>query len=116
MKEHQYFVYILTNKNKTVLYTGVTNNLERRIIEHYFGKSSYTRKYNCYYLIYYEHYRYVSAAIDREKEIKGWKRDKKEALIYAENPNWEFWNNRVLGIWPPTTGMLTVYDDESYLS
>src|SRR5665647_587424 len=97
---HSYFVYILTNKNKTVLYTGVTNDLYRRISEHYenskpFRHSSFAGKYNAYYLLYYERFDQVAYAIAREKEIKGWRRSKKEALINTLNPEWHFLNQEV---------------------
>jgi len=91
---HNYFVYITTNLNKTTLYVGVTNNLRRRIWEHKEGvksnNGSFTAKYNCTHLIYYEHFEYVQDAIDREKQIKGWKRFKKENLIHSFNPEWRF--------------------------
>ncbi len=99
-----YSVYILTNKIKTVLYTGVTNNLEQRITEHYIDrieKKTFTGKYNCYFLVYYEEFNYVNDAIAREKEIKGWGRTKKSALISGFNANWEFRNEELLGEWPP---------------
>ncbi|MES2447409.1 MAG: GIY-YIG nuclease family protein [Bacteroidota bacterium] len=96
---HNYFVYILTNKNKTVLYTGVTNDLETRLIQHREnteGKFSFTKKYNCFYLIFFERYQYIQHAIEREKEIKGWKRIKKVKLIEEENPNWRFLNDEII--------------------
>lgn len=94
---HNYFVYILTNKNKTVLYTGVTNDLEFRLQQHKNGDSkfSFTKRYNCYYLIYFKRYELINQAIEREKEIKGWKRDRKEELINSENPTWEFLNDKI---------------------
>ena len=97
---HSYFVYILTNKNKTVLYTGVTNDLYRRISEHYenskpFRHSSFAGKYNAYYLLYYERFDQVAYAIVREKEIKRWRRSKKEALINTLNSEWHFLNEEV---------------------
>ena len=101
----QYYVYTLTNYQKTVLYTGVTNNLEQRIIEHYLGKGNvktFTGKYNCFYLVYYEYTQYVNNAILREKEIKGWSRKKKEELIGSFNPSWKFLNHEIVGEWPPT--------------
>ena len=92
MKKH--FVYILTNKNKTVLYTGVTNNLTRRLIEHNDnieqGKKSFAAKYRCNHLLYYEEYDWMQEAIAREKEIKGWVRVKKISLIKSINPNLGF--------------------------
>jgi len=89
-----YFVYVLTNKTKTVLYTGVTNDLARRINEHMQdalgNKLSFSGKYNCIYLLHYEEYRNVHEAISREKEIKGWKRIKKIELIKSANPEMRF--------------------------
>ena len=101
---HHYFVYITTNTNKDVLYTGVTNNLYMRIIEHYLKrgtKDCFTGKYYCYWLVYYEEFRYINDAIAREKEIKGWSRKKKEALINSINPNWTFMNKEICNQWPP---------------
>jgi putative endonuclease len=77
-------VYILTNQHKTVLYTGVTNNLEERILQHYQNRNtsnSFTGKYSAYYLLFYESYQDINNAIAREKEIKGWIRKKKWELI-----------------------------------
>ena len=104
MKIHQYYIYIVTNSTKTVLYIGVTNNLERRLTEHYFnsGKQrTFTGKYNCYNLIYSENFQWVEDAIDRETEIKGWSRKKKEYLIAHVNPEWKFLNNEIMK-WPPS--------------
>jgi len=85
------YVYIMTNKNKTALYIGVTNNLCRRVYEHkqHLIKGSFTGKYNLEYCIYYEEYTYFNLAILREKELKKWGRQKKESLINARNPKWE---------------------------
>lgn len=105
VNEKSYYVYILTNKIKTVLYTGMTNALEQRLIEHFIDRierKTFTGKYNCHFLIYYERYRYVNDAITREKEIKGWLRIKKEALIQTFNPEWKFLNEELLGEWPPS--------------
>jgi putative endonuclease len=98
-----YYVYILTNYKKTVLYTGVTNSLERRIMEHYEGKNpnSFTSSYAVYYLLYYEIFDSIILAIAREKEIKGWRRSKKEDLIKSFNKEWKFLNKELFGIWPP---------------
>ena len=92
---HSYYIYILTNKAKTVIYTGVTNNLTRRLQEHknHINPNSFTSKYNVYYLLYYEKFTWIQLAIAREKEIKGWKRDKKIELIKAINPDLEFLNH-----------------------
>jgi putative endonuclease len=96
MRDHNYFVYIVTNKNKTVLYVGVTNDLQRRIHEHENGLvPGFSQKYNCHFLIYYEHFQDINDAIDREKKIKKWRREKKEALITELNRNWRFLNEGV---------------------
>ena len=96
--DHNYYVYILTNKNKTVLYVGVTNNLKERLYFHAnplpFSKA-FTAKYNVKYLIYYEHYSDIETAIDREKQIKKYRREKKEVLINAFNPQWKFLNDEI---------------------
>lgn len=99
-----YSVYIVTNFTKTVLYTGVTNDLQQRIIEHYLGRGdpkTFTGRYNAFYLLYYDDYRYVNDAIAREKEIKGWLRGKKIALIKTFNPEMKFLNNELYDKWPP---------------
>jgi putative endonuclease len=88
MQKH-YYVYILTNHSGT-LYTGMTNNLVRRLDEHRRGVGSkFTAKYNIKRLVHFEVYRDVRNAITREKEIKGWRREKKVALIEADNPGWK---------------------------
>lgn len=104
VNEKLYYVYILTNKIKTVLYTGVTNNLQQRIIEHYLDrleKKTFAGKYNCHFLVFYEAFQYVNEAIAKEKEIKGWLRIKKINLIANFNPRWKFLNEELLGEWPP---------------
>lgn len=85
------YVYIMTNKNKTTLYIGVTNNLCRRIYEHknHLIKNTFTAKYNLEYCIYFEEFQYFDIAIQREKELKKWNRQKKEALINKKNPEWK---------------------------
>jgi putative endonuclease len=88
MNMRQYFVYIMTNRSCT-LYTGMTNNLERRVEEHRSKLvPGFTSKYNITRLVYWEEYRDVREAIAREKEIKGWLRSKKISLINSMNPNW----------------------------
>ena len=85
---NQYYVYIMTNKSKT-LYTGVTNNLERRVYEHKHRLvPGFTSKYNIDKLVHFEATSDVNAAIAREKQIKGWLRSKKIALIESSNPEW----------------------------
>ena len=104
MRIHPYFVYILTNQTKTVLYTGVTNDLQQRLSEHYFnsGKTdSFTSRYHVYYLLFYEPHQYINNAIAREKEIKAWRREKKMKLINELNPSLEFLNKEICGCWPP---------------
>jgi len=89
MPEH-YYVYIMTNKYNTVLYTGVTNDLIRRVYEHKNKLvEGFTAKYNLTKLVYYEISKDVKEAINREKQIKGWKREKKEKLIKGFNPDWK---------------------------
>ena len=92
---YNFYVYILTNKSKTVLYTGVTNNLRRRLYEHTvkLNPKSFTAKYNTHFLVYFEHFGWIQKAIAREKEIKNLNREKKEALIASQNPNWSFLNH-----------------------
>lgn len=89
MDKH-YYVYILTNKNNNVLYTGVTNNLVRRIYEHKnHVVKDFTEKYNVTKLVYYEETQNVESAIVREKQIKAGSRKKKIVLINNFNPIWE---------------------------
>jgi putative endonuclease len=84
-----YFVYIITNKNKSVLYTGVTNDLERRVAEHISGLvKGFASRYRLNRLLWFESTPNITAAISREKEIKGWLRSKKVALINSLNPEW----------------------------
>ena len=84
-----YYVYILTNRVRT-LYVGVTNNLERRIYEHKRKLvPGFTEKYNLTWLAYYEETADVRAAIEREKQIKSWRRSKKIDLIESANPQWK---------------------------
>ena len=90
------FIYILTNKNKTVLYVGVTSDLQRRLSEHKEGiGSKFTKQYNIHYLVYYEVFDDISNAIEREKQIKRWSRIKKERLIERVNPAWNFLDTSV---------------------
>jgi putative endonuclease len=100
MLQYNYYVYITTNKNRTVLYTGVTGNIVSRLWFHEEGarlnKNNFTARYNCYNLIYWEHFTDVNLAIARETQIKGLKRDKKEALISTLNPQWRFLNEEMI--------------------
>ena len=81
------YVYIITNIRKTMYYIGVTSSLERRLAEHRDGLgSTFTSKYNIHYLVYYEEFMDINRAIEREKQLKGWSRIKKEKLIKRTNP------------------------------
>ena len=90
-KEYRYYVYIATNKRNNVLYTGITNSLVRRDFEHKnkLNKNGFTAKYNINKIVFYEYSEDVYLAIQREKEIKGWKRDRKMQLIKEFNSKWE---------------------------
>ncbi len=91
---HNYYVYILTNFNKTTLYVGVTNDIRQRLYYHKnpANEQTFCTKYKCFYIIYYEHFQEINQAISREKEIKGWRREKKNNLIASFNPEWKFLN------------------------
>ena len=81
---------MLTNKNNKVLYTGITNNLERRIYQHKNKLvKGFTERYNVNKLVYFDYTQDVNAAITKEKQIKGWTRKKKNELIESMNPDWE---------------------------
>ena len=86
----KYYVYILTNKYCTVLYTGVTSNLVKRVYEHknHLDKESFTAKYKVDRLVYFEETTDVRAAIEREKQIKSWNRNRRTSLIMSMNPKW----------------------------
>jgi putative endonuclease len=87
-----FYIYILTNPARTVLYTGVTNNLERRLYEHSEGLGEarkFTGRYQCNLLVYFESSTDAKQAIAREKQIKNWTRAKKEFLISTLNPDWK---------------------------
>jgi putative endonuclease len=84
----------MTNKNRTVLYVGLSSLFGKRICEHENGlRRGFSKKYNCQYLIYYEHFDYITNAIKREKQIKGWRREKKLVLIASKNPQLKFLND-----------------------
>ncbi|WP_242204976.1 GIY-YIG nuclease family protein [Aestuariivivens insulae] len=97
--QHSYFVYITTNTYRTTLYIGMTNNIQRRLSQHVFdnqnAKKSFAGKYGCIYLVYYETFEFPKQAILREKELKKWRREKKNKLIANFNPKWETLNNQV---------------------
>lgn len=90
-RDHDYWVYMVSNKTRSTLYIGVTDSLERRVAEHRTGEvPGFTQQYHCKALVYFEHFRDIRDAIAREKQLKGWRREKKDALIAKENP---FWND-----------------------
>ncbi|MBQ9762612.1 MAG: GIY-YIG nuclease family protein [Oscillospiraceae bacterium] len=94
-----YYVYILANQTNVAIYTGVTNDLVRRVYEHkhHFDPSSYTARYHVTKLVYYECTSDVRSAIEREKQIKGWSRAKKNQLVESMNPQWRELYSTILG-------------------
>lgn len=96
---HNYFVYIITNTTRKVYYTGITNDLQQRLVQHKQDalgeKNTFAGKYNCYHLLYWERHLHINHAIEREKEIKGWVRAKKDALIQSINPNYRFLEDEI---------------------
>ena len=88
MATRSYYVYILTNFNRSVLYIGVTNDIHLRVLQHKTGEgSAFTFKYKCHYLLYFEEYFQIDEAIAREKQLKNWQRKWKDELIRKENPH-----------------------------
>ena len=99
MKIHLYFGYILTNSRNSVVYTGVTNDLERRCFEHKHKKiKGFTQKYNVDKLVYFEKFDLIDLAIEREKQIKGYSRKKKNELVNNFNMEWSelYINGRIM--------------------
>ena len=95
---HNYYVYFMTNRLKTVLYIGITNDLKSRVYQHAHPDTTsraFTTKYRCKFLVYYEQFNSVEVAIAREKQLKGWSRLKKENLIKTQNPQWKFLNEEI---------------------
>ena len=94
-----YYVYIMSNRHRTVLYIGMTNSLERRVQEHQEGRgSTFTARYQAKELVYYEEYERPQDAIDREKQLKKWRREKKENLICRSNPEMRALNGQIHGL------------------
>jgi len=92
--ENQFFVYIITNRNRTVLYTGVTNSITRRIFEHSNKlNKGFSERYNIDRLVFYEIYGTFIDAAEREKQIKKYSRKKKESLVNSFNPKWNDLSN-----------------------
>ena len=95
-KEYRFYVYIISNYNRTSFYIGVTNNILERIIQHKSGiGSKFTSKYKTNELLYYETYAHIQDAISREKELKKWRREKKINLIKTENPEFKNLNPKI---------------------
>ncbi|MEC4005624.1 GIY-YIG nuclease family protein [Flavobacterium sp. SUN052] len=94
------FIYIITNKNNTTLYIGVTSNLPQRILQHKTKhyKDSFSARYNLDKLVYYESFQMIGDAIAREKQLKAGNRATKEALIKSSNPNWNDLFEEINGI------------------
>ena len=90
MSDRRYFVYIMTSQSRSTMYIGVTNDIGRRVFEHRNGMGSeFAKKYRVNRLVYVEEYEDPSDAIAREKQLKGWKRIRKNELVRAANPDWE---------------------------
>ena len=89
MRNHDYWVYILTNNHCTTLYIGITNNIARRLYQHRYGDvDGSAKRYHLTRLVWLEHFRNVNDAIACEKKLKGWRRSRKVALIEQTNPRW----------------------------
>jgi putative endonuclease len=89
MREYRFWVYIMASKSRRI-YTGVTNSVYHRALQHKSGEiEGFTKKYKINRLVYYEEYKYIGNAIAREEEVKGWTRAKRVALIQSMNPTWE---------------------------
>ena len=97
---HTYYVYIITNKYRSTYYIGMTNNLKKRLSQHIEniekGNKTFASKYELQYLVYYEKFTWVQQAIAREKELKGWRREKKLDLIRSFNSKFEFLNEQFI--------------------
>ena len=90
MREHRYWVYIMTSSSLSTMYIGVTNDLGRRVAEHRAGLGSeFAKKYRVTRLVYAEEYEQIDEAIAREKQLKGWKRIRKNELVRPANPEWK---------------------------
>jgi putative endonuclease len=89
IRDHDYWVYILTNKHRNTLYIGITNNIQRRLYQHQSGDvEGFTKRYHLNRLVWLEHFRNVNDAIACEKKLKGWRRSRKIALVEQTNPRW----------------------------
>ena len=104
-----YYTYIISNPKRTVLYTGITNNIARRLIEHYLNRGdekTFAGRYYCYYLLYVQEFNYVNDAIWFEKQIKRQTRKWKLNLIKEMNPALKSMNEMFVGVWPPSVSMI----------
>jgi putative endonuclease len=89
-RDNDYWVYMMSNKTRSTLYIGVTNDLLVRVAQHRRGEvAGFTRDYHCIFLVHCEHFRDIRDAIAREKQLKGWRREKKDALVAETNPRWD---------------------------
>ena len=89
MREHRYWVYVMTSSSLSKMYIGVTNDLGRQVVEHRLGKGSdFAKQYRVTKLVYAEEFEQIEEAIAREKQLKGWKRIRKNELVRAANPDW----------------------------
>ena len=89
MREHHYYVYMMISSSRRALYTGVTNNLERRVFQHKNDEfESFSHQYQAHRLVWFERYSNIQTAIAREKQLKGWRRAKKNWLVQMTNPEW----------------------------
>jgi putative endonuclease len=89
-RDHDYWVYMMSNKTRSTLYIGVTNDLLVRVAHRRRGEvAGFTRDYHCVFLVHCEHFRDIRDAIAREKQLKGWRREKKDALVAETNPRWD---------------------------
>ena len=92
-KSYNFYIYIIASSSKT-LYIGLTKSIQRRVFEHKEKLiEGFTKKYSCQFLVYYEHYDHIEDAINREKQLKKWNRNKKIRLIEKDNPNWDDLSN-----------------------
>ena len=111
---YHFDVYIITNPRKVVLYTGLTNALAQRITEHFLNRGkpkTFAGRYYCYNLLYYQGFKDIYDAIERENRIKGWTRAKKIALINEFNPSWEILNSAIME-WPPVNRYVRGQDSD----
>ena len=100
--QRHYYVYMLTSSSRRALYTGVTNSLRGRVYDHRHADEGYTAQYKAFRLVHYEVFVDINNAIAREKEIKGWRREKKDRLIRRYNPTWrDLATDFGLESWPP---------------